>query len=305
MLFLVKDKSSASPGRYVKTGKNKQEVIADIANALASKETLKEYFSFIPFSTTRRIYEAATGGASGIKVTPAKENNLNLINAIDKKTILEGAISHDENLFNGIFTSKKQYELLIKSLPTNDSDIFIGGIKDARKIFNNSSITSGIHFLHDGKLVKAADFSRSVFEDLRVAIIDIFSRLGAKEINITDRTEVGGTAKVSTNKEVSALAKQLNLDFQKTARFSIEAKLNGTREASSGKFISEIRSQLKHAPELLKLAEHSALNPGALIGIKKEISLNIAFGMDVNLISLFQGSFKGGYERVFSVDLRF
>jgi hypothetical protein len=62
---------------------------------------------------------------------------------------------------------------------------------------------------------------------------------------------------------------------------------------------------LKHAPELLKLAEHAALNPGTLICIKKEISLDIAFGMNINLISLFQGAFEGGYERVFAVNLSF
>ncbi|WP_449104221.1 hypothetical protein [Pseudomonas veronii] len=62
MLFLVTDKSSATPGRYIKTGKTNSEIIADVANALVSKETLKEYFSFIPFSTVRRVYGAGSGG---------------------------------------------------------------------------------------------------------------------------------------------------------------------------------------------------------------------------------------------------
>lgn len=305
MLFLVTDKSSATPGRYIKTGKTNSEVIADVANALVSKETLKEYFSLVPFSTARRIYEAGLGGGSSLEAIVNKECNLNLINAIDKKTILESSISHDDNLFNGIFSSKKQYELLVKNLPSNDSDIFIGGIKDACAIFHNSHITSGIYFLHEGKLIKATDFSRSVFEDLRVAIIDVFSKLGAKQINITDTTESGGSAEISISKEITSLAPQLNLDFKKTTRFSIDAKLSGVRTEHSDEFIVDIRGKLKHAPELLTLAEHAALNPGALIGIKKEISLNIAFGMNVNLISLFQGAFQGGYERVFAVNLSF
>jgi hypothetical protein len=247
----------------------------------------------------RRVYEAGSGGGSSLKTISNKENNLNLINAIDKKTILESSISHDDSLFNGIFSSKKQYELLVKNLPSNDSDIFIGGIKDACAIFHNSHITSGIYFLHEEKLIKATDFSRSVFEDLRVAIIDVFSKLGAKQINITDTTESGGSAAISISKEITSLGPQLNLDFKKTTRFSIDAKLSGVRAEHSDEFITDIREKLKHAPELLKLAEHATLNPGALI------ALNIAFGMNVNLISLFQGAFQGGYERVFAVNLSF
>lgn len=305
MLFLVTDKNSAAPGRYIKTGKTNSEIISDIANALISKETLKEYFSLAHLSTARRIYNAGSGGASSLRIIASKEKNLNLINAIDKKTILESSISHDDSLFNGVFSSKKQYELLVSSLPSNDSDIFIGGTKDVCAIFHDSRITSGIYFLHEERLIKATDFSRFVFEDLRVAIIDIFSKLGAKQINITDTTESGGSAEISISKEITSLATQLNLDLKKTTRFNINAKLSGAKTEHSDELITDIRRKLKHAPELLMLAEHATINPGALVSIEKEISLNIAFGMNVNLISLFQGAFQGGYERVFAVHLAF
>lgn len=305
MLFLVTNKNSTTPGRYIKTGKSNSEVIADVANALISKETLKEYFSLRTTSTALRLYEAGSGGGSSVKAIVNKEKNLAIINAIDKKTILDCSISHDDSLFKGIFSSKKQYELLVKNLPSNDSDIFIGGIEDIRTIFQDSHITSGIYFLHDEKLVKSTDFSRSVLEDLRVAIIDIFSKLGAKKIHITDTTEIGGSTEICISKEVIALAPHLSLDLKRTTRFSIDAKLNGIRTENNDEFITDIRKKLKHAPELLKLAEHAALNPAALIGIKKEITLNIAFGVSANLLSLFQGAFKGGYERVFTVDLSF
>jgi len=193
----------------------------------------------------------------------------------------------------------------VESLPSNDSDIFIGGAEDIRSIYRDPQIESGIYLLHEEKLIKAEDFSRSVFEDLRVAIIDVFSKLGARQIKITDKTEIGGSTEISLSKEVIALAPHLNLDLKRIARFSIDAKLNGVRTAHNDEFVTDIRKKLKHAPELLKLAEHAALNPGSLIGIEKEINLNIAFGMNANLLSIFQGAFKGGYERIFAVDLSF
>lgn len=305
MIFLVTNKNSATPGRYIKKEKSKSEVLADLANSLISKETIKEYFTLRTVNTALRLYEAGSGGESSVKAVINKEKNLTTINAIDKKTLVDCSILYDSSLFKGIFQSKRQYELLIKSLPSNDNDIFIGGIENVRTIFRDPNITDGIYFLHDERLVKSTDFSRSVLEDLRVAIIDIFSKLGAKTIKITDTTDVSGSTEISISKDITALAPHLCLDLKRTNRFSIDAKLNGVRTEYGDQFTADIRKKLKHAPELLKLAEHAALNPGALICIKKEITLNIAFGMSANLISLFQGTFKGGYERVFTVDLNF
>uniref|UniRef100_U9TNC6 Uncharacterized protein n=1 Tax=Rhizophagus irregularis (strain DAOM 181602 / DAOM 197198 / MUCL 43194) TaxID=747089 RepID=U9TNC6_RHIID len=274
MLFLVTDKKSTTPGRYIGTGKTNREVIGDVANALISKETLKEFFIPFQYGTGKRIYEAVSSGRARVELVGNKERNLTAINAIDKKTILECSIPH-------------------------------GGAEDIRSIYRDPQIESGIYLLHEEKLIKAEDFSRSVFEDLRVAIIDVFSKLGARQIKITDKTEIGGSTEISLSKEVIALAPHLNLDLKRIARFSIDAKLNGVRTAHNDEFVTDIRKKLKHAPELLKLAEHAALNPGSLIGIEKEINLNIAFGMNANLLSIFQGAFKGGYERIFAVDLSF
>lgn len=305
MLFLVTNKNSTTPGRYIKTSKTTSEAIADIANALISKETLKEYFSLRSHNTAQRLYEAGSGGGSSVKAVISKENDLATINAIDKKTIMECYISHDDSLFKGIFSSKKQYELLLKNLPSDDSDIFIGGIEHVRAIFQDSRITSGVHFLHGEKLVNSTDFSRSVLENLRAAIIDIFSKLGAKKIKITDTTNINLTTDISISKEIVLLAPHLGLDLKKTTRFSIDAILNGVRTEHTDALIPHIRTQLNHAPELLKLAEHAALNPSALVSIEKEITLDIAFGMNANLLSLFQGAFKGGYERAFTVNINF
>lgn len=303
MLFLVTSKPTETPGRYVRKGKTSSEVIGSVANALISTETLKEMFWGGP--SVFRLYEAGQGGGLSVAVQKVKSGLLATANAIDKKTALTCNLKHDANLYRGLLVSSKQYELLLKMLPTDDTDIVICGVDEAQALFPASRLRPGIYFQYQDQLIPATDFSTSVFELLRVAIIEIFSKLGAKRISLQDNTDVKAEVKASVSKEVLALAPSLGLNLSRSTRFSLDATLVGTACLVDEVFMQKIKEALHIAPELQKLAEHAAMNPGTLKAVRKDISLNISFGMNINLLAAFQGSFTGGYERALSIKIMF
>ena len=303
MLFLVTSKPTETPGRYVRKGKTSSEVIGSVANALISTETLKEML--LCRGHFLRLYEAGQGGDLSLAVHKVKSGLLAAANAIDKKTAATCHLKYDANVYRGLFASSKQYDLLLKMLPTDDTDIVICGVDEAQALFPASRLRPGIHFQYQDQLVPASDFSTSVFELLRVAIIEIFSKLGAKRITLQDNTDVKTEVKANVSKEVLALAPSLGLNLSRATKFSLDATLAGTACQVDEVLMLKIKEALHLAPELRKLAEHAALNPGTLKKIRKDISLNISFGMNINLLAAFQGSFTGGYERVLSIELLF
>lgn len=303
MLYLVTSKPAKAPGRYLRKGKSSSEVIGDVANALISKQTVMELFN--TGATAMRLYDAVRGGDLSLAVEPTEDGFLSAANAIDKKTISESHITHDSVIFNGMFSSKKQYDILLKFLPADDSDIIICGADDASKMFPSSRVRPGIYFQHQDKLIPSNDFSTTAFEILRVSIIDTFATLGAKEIKITDNTDITAEINASLSKEVLALAPSLNLNMKKSTKFSIYATLDGIQREINNEFIDKVSHDLQHAPELRKLAEHAAKNPGSLKTITKDIELNISFGLNINLLTAFQGAFTGGHERALSIEIYF
>lgn len=303
MLFLVTSKSIETPGRYIRKGKTSSEIIGSVANALISTDTLKEIFWGGP--SFLRVYEAGQGGDLSLTVQKVQSGPLATVSAIDKKTALTCHLKHDAGLYRGLFASSKQYELLLKMLPTDDTDIFICGVNQAQGLFPASRLRPGIHFQYQDQLVPATDFSTGVFELLRVAIIEIFSKLGAKRISLQDNTDVKAEVKASVSKEIMALAPSLGLNLSRSTKFSLDATLAGAVCLVDEVLIQKIKEALHIAPELQKLAEHAALNPGTLKVVRKDISLNISFGMNVNLLAAFQGSFTGGYERALSIEIVF
>jgi hypothetical protein len=303
MLFLVTSKPTETPGRYGRKGKTSSEVIGSVANALISTETLKEMFWGGP--SVCRLYEAGQGGDLSLAVQNVKSGPLATANAIDKKSALNCHLKHDANLYRGLFVSSKQYELLLKMLPTDDTDIVICGVDEAQALFPASRPCPGIHFQYQDQLVPATDFSISVFELLRVAIVEIFSKLGAKRISLQDNTDIKAEVKACISKEVLALAPSLGLNLSRSSKFSLDATLVGIACLVDEVLLQKIKEALHLAPELQKLAEHAALNPRTLKVVKKDISLNISFGMNINLLAAFQGSFTGGYERALTIEIVF
>lgn len=312
MLLLVTGKDTTNPGRYERKGKTSSEVIGDIANVVFSKETLKGLAqSLSPFNTKLRILgvevdrlqQAYSGLDTSLLVNPACDVALKKINVIDRKTIKESSIQYDSTIFSGMFSSSKQYEIALKALPSNDSDILIAGPRSAKEIFQKD-LTSGIYILHNNQPFSASDFSTSVFEQLRVSIIDVFSSLGAREIKVIDKTDHRLSSTLQVDKEIISLAPKLNLNLKRSSKFNIEASLEGIRSIPD-QSQQEIRTKLRDAPELLKIAEYSLKNPGSVKTVKKEISLNISFGLNASLVTVFQGAFEGGYERQFSVEITF
>src|SRR5690606_26782015 len=301
-----------NPGRYERKGKTSSEVIGDMANVVFSKDTLTGLArSFILPDKLRllgvdleQLKKAYTGGDTSLQVNTTTTGPLKHINAIDRKTIKECSIPYDSAIFNGIFSSSKQYEIALKSLPSDDSDILISGPESVRANFKKD-LSPGIYILDNKKPFPASECSSSVLEQLRVSIIHIFSSLGAKEIKVIDKTDQSHSCTIQIDKEIIPLAPKLNLNLNRSSKFNIEAKLAGIRSIPDSNFSEEIRIKLKDAPELLNLAEYAMKNPDSVKTIKKEISLNTSFGFNVSLLTVFQGAFQGGYERLFAVEISF
>lgn len=310
-ILVVAKNFTEKPGRLVKTEVTVKKIMSSFS---AKTLSISAVSALIPGPS---IAAGAVMGKAlidvinklGLEVLEAGANSSSYIerkaNVVNKKTLLDSNIKYDNPIFSGVFSNKTQYTSLLKNLPSDDSDIVICDPKLAYTIYGVTVPRPGVYLAENHFVVAANKFSEGKLEKLRIAILETFSNLGASRISVKDLTNTSLEANTNHSKEFIKNAANLDISLSKKLDFDFTVEYN-----SSNATIDPVRAKkavlgLDCAPELAQAAEHLIAKPGSTSKIKKMIQLDISFGMKSELVSVFQGSYQGGYNRSFAVDIDF
>lgn len=245
----------------------------------------------------------------GLEVLEVGANSSSYIerkaNVVDKKTLLSSSLKYDDPIFSGVFLNKTQYTSLLKNLPSDDSDIVICDPKLAYTIYGVTVPYPGVYLAENHFVVAANKFSEGKLERLRTAILETFSNLGASRISVKDLTSTNMEASTTLSKEIIKNAEKLDISFSKKLDFDFTVEYNPSNSSIDPTRAKKAVLDLDCAPELAQAAKHLISKPGTTSKIKKMVHLDISFGMKADLISVFQGSYQGGYIRNFAVEIDF
>ncbi|WP_125828571.1 hypothetical protein [Pseudomonas weihenstephanensis] len=310
-ILIVTKKHAGEPGRI----KNK-------ASSLYSKESL-----LLLGAGAVSILNPATagvfGGLLGKKLGDSlKRLNLNIpnpreevsnsksfiemkANVIDKKTLVGSGLKYNDEIFSGVFLNKTQYEFMVKNLPSDDSDLVICDPSIAYSIYGVSVSQPGVYIAENNFVVPANNFSGGKLERVRVAILETFSNLGASRISVKDVTDSNIDMKTVLSKDLFKNSVNLGISHSKKLEFDFSVGYNASNSSVDLARAKKAVLGLDCVPELSQVAQHLILKPGSTSNIRKTVSLDISFGVKTELVSVFQGSYEGGYNRKFSVEIDF
>ena len=310
-ILVVAKNFTEKPGRLVKT----EVTVKKIMSSFSAKTLgISAVSALIPGAS---IAAGAVMGKAlidainklGLEVLEVGANSSSYIerkaNVVDKKTLLSSSLKYDDPIFSGVFLNKTQYTTLLKNLPSDDSDIVICDPKLAYTIYGVTVPHPGVYLAETHFVVAANKFSEGKLERLRTAILETFSNLGASRISVKDLTSTNMEASTTLSKEIIKNAEKLDISFSKKLDFDFTVEYNPSNSSIDPTRAKKAVLDLDCAPELAQAANHLIFKPGSTSKIKKMVHLDISFGMKADLISVFQGSYQGGYIRNFAVEIDF
>ena len=310
-ILVVAKNFTEKPGRLVKT----EVTVKKIMSSFSAKTLgISAVSALIPGAS---IAAGAVMGKAlidainklGLEVLEVGANSSSYIerkaNVVDKKTLLSSSLKYDDPIFSGVFLNKTQYTSLLKNLPSDDSDIVICDPKLAYTIYGVTVPYPGVYLAENHFVVAANKFSEGKLERLRTAILETFSNLGASRISVKDLTSTNMEASTTLSKEIIKNAEKLDISFSKKLDFDFTVEYNPSNSSIDPTRAKKAVLGLDCAPELAQAAKHLISKPGTTSKIKKMVHLDISFGMKADLISVFQGSYQGGYIRNFAVEIDF
>lgn len=219
---------------------------------------------------------------------------------ISKETIIDSSIKYNDKLFKGIFKSERHFNEIVKSLPSFDSEIYICDPHTIKQINPHELLPVGIYVMGSGKIIPSRNYSDQMWSHVREGILGAFGNLNVKKIHLIDTTS--SSAKSNINADLKNLSADIGLNFERKSSYEIISELNGTLDTLKAE---QYLSQLDHTPSLKILAKQMIDNPNHLKSIKHNLILDISFGMDIDLLTRLQGSFEGGYNRTFKLEMEF
>lgn len=313
-ILVVAKKFTGKPGRIVKKEVTAKEIIS-----LYSKHLNISTVSALIMPATSIIAGAVMGKVIlddiknlGLEVIDSDDADANQksyteskANVIDKKTLISSNLKYDNPIFSGVFSNKIQFTSLLKNLPSDDSDIVICDQKLAHSIYGVTITNPGVYLAENNFVVTANKFSEGKLEKLRTDILETFSNLGASRISVKDLTNTSLEASTQLSKELNKNAANLKISLTKNLDFDFTVEYNASNSSIDLDRARKSVRGLDCAPELAQTAEHLISKPGTVSKIKKMVHLDISFGMKPELISVSQGSYQGGYNRSFAVDIEF
>lgn len=250
-------------------------------------------------------------GQKKLSIIPKDGENLadDLISKIDRESIniaksiiRKAKIPHSSEHFSGIFQNSNHFKYLVNSLPSDDSKIYLSDIETINKHSIKKIHQAGIYFYHQGLLYKSGSFSKHVWEDLKVGILDVFSALNAKYIALKDESSTESALDVSISKQLRKFAPQIGLDLQRTESFELECELNGLCDTESA--VSKMHL-LDNCRPLQILAKNIIDTPNNVRSINQSIKLDISFGVSLSTLACMQGSYKHGHSRNLTCSIKF
>ncbi|MGX5832644.1 hypothetical protein ACWIJ6_00460 [Aeromonas piscicola] len=258
------------------------------------------------------LYQAATSRKNlQIKKVPKissgkKHQRVDLLSQsviVPKKTIVDGEVEYNNEIFKGMFKLKEQFEQIIKNMDSDDSEIIVCDAESVTNSLGLDSIDVGIYTIDNtNRLIKLSNYSQCMWENVKDGIIKIFLNLNANRIYISDKTEVSADTIISISKEVISLAPKLGLNLKRRDVFSFDMKLHGVFDVEKA---SESLYKITAFPELKALAEHIIANNNSGQSYEGVAFLDVSFGADLNLITIFQGAFSSGYSRELQIKIEF
>lgn len=312
-LILITNSPVANPGYIVSktTKKDYLSILKEDFNRVPLYKYILDFnFLYNPFFKagvkyyTHNNYELviyplkkSIGGINDIiaKIYPSS-------NVITKNTIQESEINYNDPLFCGIFKNKVLFDSLLDSFQTSDSEIIICNLDEVNKYVTEKLHGLGVYLVHDDTLLPSANFSDNMWSYVREGIIGVFGNLNAIKMHLVDKTIIDSNANIGISKKLMAIAPEIGLNFNRKCTYEIQCELNGTLDISKAK---QSMHKLNMFSDLKLLASQMIDNPKHLKSIKQNIQLDISFGVNMNMLTLLQGSFEGGYSRQFELLLEF
>ncbi|MCF5861533.1 MULTISPECIES: hypothetical protein [Aeromonas] len=266
--------------------------------------------SFIYAATV--LYQAATSKKKlQIKEIPKAKGTKNHQRAslllksviVPKKTVMEGEVEYNHEIFKGMFKLKEQFEQIIKNMDSDDSEIIVCDADSVANAFGLDNIDVGIYTIDNSNIpIKLSNYSQCMWENVKDGIIKTFLNLNANRIYISDKTEASVGAELAISKEVISLAPKLGLNLKRKDIFSFDMKLHGVFDVERA---SASLYKITAFPELKALAEHIIKNNNSGQSYEGTAFLDVTFGANLNLITIFQGAFSSGYSRELQIKIEF
>ncbi|MDF2392654.1 hypothetical protein GWQ31_14990 [Aeromonas sp. 2MA4] len=258
------------------------------------------------------LYQAATSKKTlQIKEVPKissckKHQRVNLLSQsviVPKKTVVDGEVEYNHEIFKGMFKLNEQFEQIIKNMDSDDSDIIVCDAESVANALGLDNLDVGIYTIdNSNRPIKLSNYSQCMWENVKDGIIKTFLNLNANRIYISDKTETSVEADLAISKEVISLAPKLGLNLKRRDIFSFDMKLRGVFDVERA---SESLYKITAFPELKALAEHIIKNNNSGQSYEGTACLDVTFGANLNLITIFQGAFSSGYSRELQIKIEF
>lgn len=313
--YLVVDKLAAKPGIYG-VNVDKIQLWKFIKTNYPSLALLLiPYYGIPAFSayiSARLGFKFGTNSVSHLVKIAGLKQKQQIIGSLDKEDLLfDNAIIIysellnnryniiDNRVFDGVFKKPEQLKEILH--PNRMAELIILTKESVQENFpQTQNVTLGLNIANDDNsmLIPLPDYSNRKWTMLTTSICHIFPYLGAKRLSIRDSTDT----KVQVDIKLKNKAIRCGMDFAMKRTFEIQ----------------ETFSDYKYEPEfvkdkiyLLNAAPHIKQKALDLIQSKRNSvlkfteSLDVSFGLSVDLLVSFQGAFQGGFKREFNVELEF
>lgn len=239
---------------------------------------------------------------------------------LPKKSIKRAKMGWDHPMLRGFVKCKEQFDALLDMLPDDDAALWICQRKPLNQALQQvlqetahtpSMHTSSVHTpntiakegiylqsLPDSLLFyDVSQYSVSHWQSVCQAVLQVFASLGAARIKIVDISDTHG--KVGN---VGDVAKKLGLNLQRKETFDLEWELEPSTDLEKARSKMPI---LQAVPDLYGIAEMCLTQGIKSKSIRRKSSLDVSFGIDLDMLTLFQGAFVGGYERTVEIEIDF
>lgn len=305
--YLVVDKLAAEPGLYGIEASNKQleKVIVDSYPAISIN--LPSIGLSIPIKLIVGLFQKGKLTkvldlrSHYLQVT--EQNNDDIL--FDKAIILHSELLNgkyyieDNRIFDGVF---KKTDQIREILPSNRlSELIIINKSTAKKYFEETeNLISGLNVADENNkvLIPLPDYSNRKWSMLSTGMCHIFPYLGAKRIMIKDCTDMN--YEIESN--LRAKASKFGTNYSMKRKFEIEETFSDYRYEPN--MVKDKIFMLNAAPHIKQKAKDLIQSKRNSI-LKFTESIDVSFGLSVDMLVCFQGAFKGGFKREFNVELEF
>lgn len=216
--------------------------------------------------------------------------------AISKSVAELSDLDRHYEYFNGVVADTKQLKMLIDSLPSDDSMIYISGLDSISRIYGKKITEVGVYVENGRQISRLTNYSLDNWANLQNGIRSTFMNLGARKITILDNTAIEMSSS-ATVKGISSTAKGKRIEsFAFSATFEPHIDIDKAKASLV---------YLNQSEGIKSIAEHIIENGNKVLNLSQVISLDVSFGLNADVLKVFQSEFSGGYNRCLDISIEF